>query len=433
MALAKFDVSKKVPISRAKIGDESQRWKNVTLKAMGGSEELSFPVMQASTVNEVRVMLAEVLGEDLSKIELYEKKGCQMKRLRHHEEVPTKVLVKGIKNFARKVEIYPHPFVVLGAGHLGLRQALHWQKIGQDFILFDRKSKIGGNAWNGIANKTSKLQSEGAHYQLDYDVSDGVERLLPFNKYSFWPSRDEILGHFHDVVTEYNLWPHMVMSTQIMDIEIIPEPKGAHERMKAYKVKHVHVGDRFQGQLDATQNALAEFSGQTLGMGEAMASCMAFYPGALASPHRKTFPGEDIFGGQVGYGFNDEFDYTKTTGQNGIVIGMGAFAVENIRTVMENNSGKFYIIARHHNLLLPRMLSWYVNQSRMPPPAAVILRAMEPMYKYYGKDPWSYHSVMTNADRSVASIKQYTRWGIGDIYFLGVFYGKVETVEGQLK
>ncbi|CAE7325188.1 unnamed protein product [Symbiodinium sp. CCMP2592] len=164
-----------------------------------------------------------------------------------------------------------------------------------------------------------------------------------------------------------------------------------------------------------------------------VASCVCFFPGALSMPHRKTFPGEEIFGGQVGYGFNDEFNYAATQQQRGIVIGMGAFAVENIRTLMEHNSGKFYVIARHHNLLLPRVLSWYVNQTRAPAPAATVLRAMEPMYKYYGKDPWSYYSVQTNADRSVASIKQYTRWGIGDVYFLGVHYGKVETVEGQVK
>ncbi|CAE7933294.1 unnamed protein product, partial [Symbiodinium sp. KB8] len=54
-------------------------------------------------------------------------------------------------------------------------------------------------------------------------------------------------------------------------------------------------------------------------------------------------------------------------------------------------------------------MSWYVNQTRAPAPAATVLRAMEPMYK----------CVQTNADRSVASIKQYTR--------------KVETVEGQVK
>jgi len=427
------ELNKQVPVGRAHAhgdGGLSRRWKTVTMKVMSGEEELSFPVMQASTVSEVRTMLAESVGVDAGKIDLFEKKGCQLKRLRNYEEIPSKVLVKGISNFGRKVEEYPHPFVLVGAGHLGLRNALHWTKLGLDYVLFERKSKIGGNAWNGIANKWSKLQSEGPHYQLDYDLASGVDSLLPFNKYSYWPTRDEILGHFHDVCTEYNLWPNFVMSTQVMDLQISPAPKGYPEKYKSYQVKHLHVGDSFQKAQDLVY---ADIKSSQRQLGEITCSCVSFYPGALASPHRKTFPGEEVFGGQVGYGFNDEFNYVATAHQQGVVIGMGAFAVENIRTLMEHNAKKFWVVARHHNLLLPRMLSWYVNQSRIPPPAATVLKAMEPMYTYYGADPWSYHSVQTNADRSVASIKQYTRWGIGDVYFLGVHYGKVETVEGQVK
>lgn len=415
------------------IGDESRRWKNVTLKIMGSEEELTLPMMQASTVYDVKAMLAEVISEDPNKIDLYDKIGCKFKRMRNSEEIATKVLVKGVKHFARKMDEYPHQFIVVGGGHLGIRQAMHWMRNGQDWTLFERKAKIGGNAWNGIANRWSKLQSEGPHYHLTWDSVDGREQIMmPYNKYSFWPTRDEILAHFHDIVTQFNLWPNMKMGTQVMDMEIIPQPHGTHENFKTYRIKHQNVGKRFNKDNDAITDALDNVSG----FGEEgylNCSCMSFYPGALAAPHRKTFPGEDVFGGQIGYGFNDEFDYALVHQQDGIVIGMGAFAVENVRTLMEHAARKFYVIARHHNLLLPRILSWYVNQSQMPPPAAVILQAMEPAYKLYGTDPWSYFSVTSTADRSHASIKQYTRWGIGDIFFLGVYYGKIETVEGEVK
>jgi len=415
------------------IGDESRRWKNVTLKIMGGTEELTMPMMQASTAYDVKAMLADALSEDPNKIELYDKLGCKFKRMRNCEEIATKVLVKGIKRFARREEEYPHPFITVGGGHLSLRQALHWIRKGQDFMLFERKTKIGGNAWNGIANKWSKLQSEGPHYHLNWDSFDGHRHvMMPFEQYSFWPTRDEIITHFHDILTQYNVWPYMNMSTQIMEMDIIPAPYGAPECMKAYRMRHLYVGDKFNKNQDVTNDALDD-TGNYKNEGFFTCSCISFYPGALAAPHRKTFPGEEVFGGQIGYGFNDEFDYAATKKQKGIVIGMGAFSVENVRTLMENDAKKFFVIARHHNLLLPRMLSWYVNQSQMPPPAAVVLRAMEPIYKLYGADPWGFFSITATADRSHASIKQYTRWGIGDIYFLGMFYGKVETIEGQVK
>eukprot|EP00930_Biecheleria_cincta_P048639 TRINITY_DN3391_c0_g1_i1.p1 TRINITY_DN3391_c0_g1~~TRINITY_DN3391_c0_g1_i1.p1 ORF type:complete len:845 (-),score=139.20 TRINITY_DN3391_c0_g1_i1:37-2571(-) len=410
---------------------ESGAWKNVTLKIMGGNEELTCPMMVASSVAQVRQMLSEATGADPAQIDLFEKKGCKMARLRNSEQVPSKILVKGIPNFGRKAAEYPHPFVIVGAGTLGLRTALHWTKRGTDYVLFERKLKIGGNAWNGIANKWSKLQSEGGHYQLDYDSYDGVDLLRPFNRYSFWPTRDEIIAHYHEVLTEYNMWPNMHMGVQVQDMEITQEPRGAPETLKTYEVKTVHVGSLFNKAQDITDAAHDLFAGRQLN--SFVASCVGFFPGALAGPHRRTFPGEEVFGGQVGYGFNDEFDYARVKQQKGIVVGMGAFAVENVRTLMEYDAQKFFVVARHHNLLLPRLISWYCNQSRLPPPAAVVLHAMEPMYALYGMDPWDFFSVQANATRTVASIKQYTRWGIGDVYFLGVFYGKVETIEGQIK
>jgi len=411
---------------------ESGAWKNVTLKIMGGSEELICPMMVASSVAEVRQMLSESIGADPAQIDLFEKKGCKMARLRNSEQIPSKIMVKGIPNFGRKAADYPHPWAIVGGGTLGLRMALYWTKRGgTDYVLFERKLKIGGNAWNGIANKWSKLQSEGGHYQLDYDTYDGVDVLRPFNRYSFWPTRDEIIAHYHEILTEYNIWPNMHMGVQVQDLEIKQEPRGAPETMKTYEVKTVHVGNLFNKAQDITDAAHDMFAGRQ--MNSFTASCVGFFPGALAGPHRKTFPGEEVFGGQIGYGFNDEFDYEKVKQQKGIVIGMGAFSVENVRTLMEHDAKKFFVIARHHNLLLPRVLSWYCNQSRLPPPAAVILHAMEPMYALYGMDPWNFFSVQANATRTVASIKQYTRWGIGDVYFLGVAYGKVETIEGQVK
>ncbi|OLP84108.1 hypothetical protein AK812_SmicGene35052 [Symbiodinium microadriaticum] len=86
----KVDLTKNVPTGKAtKSILESNRWKNATFK--------------------VRVILAEALGEDPAKLDFFAKVGCQMRRLRNNEQIPSKVLVKGIPNFNRKVERYPHP------------------------------------------------------------------------------------------------------------------------------------------------------------------------------------------------------------------------------------------------------------------------------------------------------------------------------------
>merc|ERR1712172_425158 len=58
---------------------------------------------------------------------------------------------------------------------------------------------------------------------------------------------------------------------------------------------------------------------------------------------------------------------------------------------------------------------------------------MTPMYKLCGWDPWNWWSVTKDAKRTTATIKQYTRWGIGDIYFLAVSTGICEPINTEIE
>jgi len=73
---------------------------------------------------------------------------------------------------------------------------------------------------------------------------------------------------------------------------------------------------------------------------------------------------------------------------------------------------------------MPRIVSWYINISHEFVPASWVLEMCSPMYDLIGVDQWSYYAVNANADRSNVLIKQNSRFGIGDIYFLSMFYGK---------
>merc|ERR1719203_2252421 len=48
-------------------------------------------------------------------------------------------------------------------------------------------------------------------------------------------------------------------------------------------------------------------------------------------------------------------------------------------------------------------------------------------------DPWEYWSVHAPADRSRATIIQNSRFGIGDVTFLALIYGRMEYVESTIK
>lgn len=393
---------------------QSTGWKEVTMKLIGTDEEIRVPFMISTRVSDVKAFLAEMTGEQVGNIELMVKIGPSLRRQRDGDEVQTKLTVKGLQTFARYTQTYPHPFLVIGMGVMGMRQTIHWVRMKADFMTFERNDDLGGNAWLLIGNHSSKLQTEGVHYQLQYDAEyGGMDTLCHIEEMGYWPSRGEIISHYRRVADEYNIWPFLRLQTELTEMSIIPEKRHFSERAYDMTWESTKEGDTSKGTFRC--------------------SCITYFPGCLVTPHRKVWPGEETFGGQIGYGFGREFNFAKVAGQDGVIIGQGAFSHENVRSFCENAGNKVYVIARHWNLMLPRLLSWWINQAVAPLQAAMVLQGMTPMYKLMGWDQWSWYSVTANSDRTIATIKQYTRWGISDLLFLAVYWGKAEIFEAEIK
>jgi hypothetical protein len=146
------------------------------------------------------------------------------------------------------------------------------------------------------------------------------------------------------------------------------------------------------------------------------------------------YPGEDLFGGHIRYGMNDDTPYEALAATNCAILGNGAFAVENARTCVECGANTIYIVTRRKNLASPRMPSWFVHQGPVPTPGGLVLKMFEPCYKQCGMgDPWAYWSVHASSDRSNVNIIQNSRFGIGDVTFLMVATGRLEYCEAVVK
>merc|ERR1719333_344113 len=79
-------------------------------------------------------------------------------------------------------------------------------------------------------------------------------------------------------------------------------------------------------------------------------SVMFNYPGSLTQNRIINYPGEDEFDGEIRYGMNDDTPYEKLKGAQCAILGNGAFAVENARTVIECGGNKAWIVTRRKNL-----------------------------------------------------------------------------------
>jgi len=398
----------------------STGWKDITLKIYGSEESVVIPVMVSAKVLDLKRLVAESHGDvDPSRLDFLFKCGPSWKKQRNGDEVQSKIVVKGIKSFKRGAYEWLHPFMIIGAGSMGLRAGLEFTRQKANYVLMERNHDVGGNAWLLIANPTSKLQTEGPQYQMQYDIYDGnVNGLMEGEQYGFWPSRKEILDHERDTAKKWGMWDSIRFSTEVTEMVIQQEP---HRPKSDFNARN----------YDYVWRSTKEGSNET---GITRISNLLFMPGCLVVPHRNKWPGEELFEGSVGYGFSREFDYAKVDRENVLLIGMGAFSHENVRTLVEHGANRVWNVARHFNLLMPRLVCWWVNQSSFcPPTAAMVLHAMKNMYDLLGWDAWTFFSVTANPERTAAAIKQYTRWGISDIYFLALYYKKAIIIEAQVK
>jgi len=400
--------------------DYSKTSVTTQLLLWGSDETLSLPVTVATTVWDVKLMLGQRLAvEPTGTMNFVTKQGCYWREQLDHEEIRRKVWVRGIKTFERERVEHPHPIAVIGAGHIGLRQAMIFLKHRQtNFVVFDRKPKVGGQSWWDQANTTSKLQTELGVYHLNFD-----ETLPPPKSDYPWPSRNELLEHFAACAKEYGLLPYCRLSTNVKHLDSSGFDALSQRMNNKWDTKYELTLER----TDAPKGKRQETHFQ--------ASAVMLYPGNLSIPRRDTYKGEDIFleaGGCIAYGMFDELDYSEIRGKNVAIVGHGAFAVENVRSCMEYDAGQLYLVCRRKNLSMPRYVSWLINQSKSPVSAGLTLDAMSPMYDLVGFDQWSYYAVQSNAARTNCSIQQKVRFGIGDVYFLAISWGKLEVIEDPL-
>jgi len=390
----------------------STSFKTVTLKILGNDEQLTFPVQTCTRVHDVKENLARALTLDPESIDFIVRKGCSTRKMLPSDEMATVVTVKGIASFKPQKHRWPHPVGIIGAGYNGLKTAMAYIKSGDtNFVCFDRNDQVGGYCWITAANKSSKLQTEFGSFHIWWGEDMVTEGCQYPKGWEIWPKKAEVLKHFHYAAEQYGVLPYMQFKSNVAKLDIIGD-RDHHEHYYKLMVNSVESGDSREVNVSVLYN----------------------YPGCMTRNRIIDYPGEDVFGGLVAYGMNDDCPYEELSGKNIAILGNGAFAVENARTAVEHAANKVYLLTRRKNLASPRVPCWFVHQGPVPTPGKLVLDMFKPMYELadFG-DPWDYWSVNASKDKSKVSIIQNSRFGIGDVTFLMTLYGKLEYVQDTLK
>jgi len=386
-----------------------------TLKVENSEDTLRIPVLTTTTVKDVKAAIAKIARVDTSDLSFVEIKGSQQQSQSDSDNIGREVLVKGMKGFKPMPHKWAHPTVVIGCGYQGVKTCMEYLKTGNsDITLFDRNDKVGGYCWITAANKYSKIQTEFGSFHVwwgpEYAESDLCGGWP--EDWHFHASKQQVLEHFQYAADQYGVTPHCCFQTNVSRLEVVG---GNDNPNRHYKL----TVDSLKGEQSIDFNC----------------SVMYNYPGSMCSNRRVVYPGEESFGGQIGYGMGDEYTWDETMkGQQVAIIGNGAFAVENIRTCCEFAAKKVFIVTRRKNLPSPRVPCWFVHQGPYPTPGRMVLKMFEPMFELCGMgDPWTYWSVHTDRTRYNVTIIQASRFGIGDVTFLAHAYGILEYVEDEMK
>ncbi|CAJ1345990.1 unnamed protein product [Effrenium voratum] len=380
--------------------------KDVSLQIAGSDEVLRLPVYTNTKVIELKTLLEERLSVDQDSLRFVYKQGSSYRVHLDNDEVNRKITIHGIKSFKRATAKYDLPHVIIGAGHIGLKFAMTWLMDDYtNFVVLDRKDRVGGTSWIDQANSTSRLQTEVGVYHLEYHEKNGWPLWGQDNP---WPTRDQLLDHFQEVSERFGILPYCRMNTNVKSLNVVG---------KDYWTQTYELTVKTKGREEETLKA----------------SSVSFFPGNLTNPKRVTYPGEDTFEGDIVYGISSQFDYAKVKDCNVMIVGSGAFAVENVRTCVEFEANKVFMVCRRKTISMPRLTSWLINQSVDALSGRLTMDSMEPMYNLIGMDHWTYYAVNANESRTSITFKQKSRFGIGDVYFLSVACGFCEHIVDDTK
>jgi thioredoxin reductase/pimeloyl-ACP methyl ester carboxylesterase len=282
--------------------------------------------------------------------------------------------------------LFKYPVVVIGAGFQGLLCAAHLVKCGIPVIVLEKASTVGG-VWNALANKDSCLQTESATYMVEL-FQDHV--AAPHA--TVYAGKAEVLRHVSSLLSVVGA-ARVRLSTEVIHIE----KRGA------------------------------SFSVSTNDSSELRASAVFVFPGRLAVQRSVMYKGEESWKDRVLDGFGCGTEKTSFLDKIVVVVGMGAFAVENARTALLRGAQKVILMVRRKQLVIPCLASYVINTTTDPVSVKTIVeRYARPFYETVG-DVTDLTSPQNVDQLSSAGLNP-----VSDFFFLAKKLGRLVVVEDEI-
>lgn len=208
--------------------------------------------------------------------------------------------------------------VIVGAGVTGLYAANKFLDKDISFCVADKRDIIGG-IWSLYANSTSQVNTSEGGYRL-------LEKKVRSNRdHSMTREILEDMAHLGN-----NISNNLFLGTEVKQIR---------------KSDHRYETTMIRNQQEFTVKS----KGVILAIND-----------RVGAQREIEWPNQDAYGGEIMSGISDAANGFDWKDKKVAIIGMGAFAVENARTALENGASHVTVICRRHGTVCPKIID-YLN------------------------------------------------------------------------
>jgi len=211
--------------------------------------------------------------------------------------------------------------VIIGAGLLGLHAAVQLRRRGFTVAVLEKRMIVGG-IWSMYANSHSQVNSSEGGYSLKDVLGEAGA------------NRD-----------------HSTAREMITDIgKLAKEVDGSiYCGVSVAKVLKRSGGYNVVSQTEGAGMQVTSARGALLAIND-----------RVGMPRPCHWPGQEAFRGTVTSGTNDNLSHVNWQGKRVVVVGMGAFAIENARTALEHGAEHVTVVVRRHGTVCPKIID-YLN------------------------------------------------------------------------
>ena len=278
---------------------------------------------------------------------------------------------------------------IVGGGITGIYAANRLKQRGISFCIVEKADKVGG-IWSKYANATSRVNSSECAYRL-------IDNMTRSNRdHSATREILEDLSRMANHVSD-----HLYLETEVQRIE---------KTENRYRISY-------------TRNGAAsdlESKGVILCIND-----------RVGAPREIEWENQAAYKGDIVVGISDKPDELDWRNKKVVIVGMGAFAVENVRTALEGRANHVTVVCRRHGTVCPKIID-YLNFATPYDEAFKHDKKSNFRNMMYWKKMYDL-SGATQPECWMGKVKHEGHTiSVSDIWFVGHYLKKIKTITGGI-